>query len=323
MTNSASTALVIATGSAARDLPIHVRRTRRASTSAHSRGARDGCAPTHSRPPPRRRRRRLHRSRDRGHRPTAGPGRHRRRDRRHAHEPGVRHRDRRVVSVNCTNATARRPAVPSPCSEISADGRGSHPRFGDGLTAGGLVVAGAGSSPRRPGSRSGIAGGERVRCTADLRTNVPDVVAAGDVAQWHNSLFGEEMRDRALDQRGGAGRARSRNRCWASARTTGGAVLLDRPARRQDPLRRSRSPALTTSSSTSEARRLVAPSAEEECCGARSASTLPARLAQYCDGDQRQARRGSEADRRARRPPPPALTTRASWSRPGKQELHS
>ena len=41
---------------------------------------------------------------------------------------------------------------------------------------------------------SGVAVGNGVECTPDLRTSVPDVVAAGDVASWHNGTFGEVMR---------------------------------------------------------------------------------------------------------------------------------
>lgn len=41
---------------------------------------------------------------------------------------------------------------------------------------------------------SGVAAGNGVECTPDLGTSVPDVVAAGDVASWHNGTFGEVMR---------------------------------------------------------------------------------------------------------------------------------
>ena len=80
--------------------------------------------------------------------------------------------------------------------EISADGRGFTLRFADGLTLpADVVVTGVGAAPQTAWlDGSGIAVANGIRCSADLRTSVPDVVAAGDVVQWHNSLFGEEMR---------------------------------------------------------------------------------------------------------------------------------
>ncbi|OUZ12206.1 hypothetical protein BHE97_03205 [Aeromicrobium sp. PE09-221] len=41
---------------------------------------------------------------------------------------------------------------------------------------------------------SGLALQDGVVCGPDLRTSHPDIVAAGDVARWHNELFGESMR---------------------------------------------------------------------------------------------------------------------------------
>jgi NADPH-dependent 2,4-dienoyl-CoA reductase/sulfur reductase-like enzyme len=36
--------------------------------------------------------------------------------------------------------------------------------------------------------------GDGILCEPDLATSVPDVVAAGDVARWHNRTFDESMR---------------------------------------------------------------------------------------------------------------------------------
>ncbi|MET7994569.1 FAD-dependent oxidoreductase [Amycolatopsis sp. NPDC005232] len=41
---------------------------------------------------------------------------------------------------------------------------------------------------------SGVPVGDGVECEPTLATGVPGVVAAGDVARWHNGLFGEPMR---------------------------------------------------------------------------------------------------------------------------------
>ncbi|WP_293783282.1 NAD(P)/FAD-dependent oxidoreductase [uncultured Aeromicrobium sp.] len=43
-------------------------------------------------------------------------------------------------------------------------------------------------------SGSGLALEDGIVCGPDLRTSHPDIVAAGDVARWHNELFGESMR---------------------------------------------------------------------------------------------------------------------------------
>lgn len=58
-----------------------------------------------------------------------------------------------------------------------------------------VVLAGVGASPQTGWlTDSGVAIGNGVHCGTDLRTSVPDVVAAGDVAHWYNSLFAEGMR---------------------------------------------------------------------------------------------------------------------------------
>ena len=115
-------------------------------------------------------------------------------------EPSVRRPRSASGSDNCTNATASTSAVPSRLQEISADGRGFTLRFArrpERLPAD-VVVVGVGSDPAdidwldgsgHRGRRTGFAA-----ATPTLRTSVPDVVAAGDVGSWHNSLFGEDMR---------------------------------------------------------------------------------------------------------------------------------
>ncbi|MGY1885049.1 NAD(P)/FAD-dependent oxidoreductase [Blastococcus sp. SYSU DS0753] len=58
-----------------------------------------------------------------------------------------------------------------------------------------VVLAGVGAVPQTDWlAGSGLALANGVRCAPDLSTGMPRVVAAGDVAQWHNSLFGEDMR---------------------------------------------------------------------------------------------------------------------------------
>ncbi|WP_165384174.1 NAD(P)/FAD-dependent oxidoreductase [Leucobacter triazinivorans] len=70
---------------------------------------------------------------------------------------------------------------------------------------GDIVVAGIGSIPSidwLAGSGVALSGG--VLCTPDLATSAPGVVAAGDIARWHNPIFGQEMRvehwSNAVDQ---------------------------------------------------------------------------------------------------------------------------
>lgn len=58
-----------------------------------------------------------------------------------------------------------------------------------------LVVGALGAVPVIDWLRSsGIALSDGVLCDRNLRTTAPDVVAAGDVARWYNSLFDEDMR---------------------------------------------------------------------------------------------------------------------------------
>jgi NADPH-dependent 2,4-dienoyl-CoA reductase/sulfur reductase-like enzyme len=58
-----------------------------------------------------------------------------------------------------------------------------------------LVVGALGATPAIDWLReSGLALADGVVCDRTLRTSVPNVVAAGDVARWHNPLFDEDMR---------------------------------------------------------------------------------------------------------------------------------
>lgn len=70
---------------------------------------------------------------------------------------------------------------------------------------GDIVAAGIGSTPAiawLAGSAVDILNG--VVCTPELRTSAPNIVAAGDIAQWRNPVFDEEMRvehwSNAVDQ---------------------------------------------------------------------------------------------------------------------------
>jgi NADPH-dependent 2,4-dienoyl-CoA reductase/sulfur reductase-like enzyme len=65
---------------------------------------------------------------------------------------------------------------------------------GTGLTAD-VVVAGVGVTPATEWlGRSNIAIDDGIVCDERLRTTLPGVVAAGDIARWHNPLFGQDMR---------------------------------------------------------------------------------------------------------------------------------
>lgn len=58
-----------------------------------------------------------------------------------------------------------------------------------------VVIVGIGVAPCTDWlTRSGLALGNGVVCDARCATSAPGVVAAGDVAQWHNPLFDEDMR---------------------------------------------------------------------------------------------------------------------------------
>jgi 3-phenylpropionate/trans-cinnamate dioxygenase ferredoxin reductase subunit len=83
-------------------------------------------------------------------------------------------------------------------------------RLADGsLVAADVVVVGIGVAPEtRWLEGSGLALGDGVLCDETLATGAPGVVAAGDVARWHNPLFGESMRiehwTNAVEQAGAA-----------------------------------------------------------------------------------------------------------------------
>ena len=79
---------------------------------------------------------------------------------------------------------------------IEADGRRSKVRLLDGtVLAADVLVAGVGARPAVEWLRgSGLQLSDGVACDPFLRTSAPDVVAAGDIARWHNTLFDEDLR---------------------------------------------------------------------------------------------------------------------------------
>jgi NADPH-dependent 2,4-dienoyl-CoA reductase/sulfur reductase-like enzyme len=79
---------------------------------------------------------------------------------------------------------------------IEADGRRSKIRLLDGTVLGAdVLVAGVGARPAVEWLRgSGLRLSDGVACDPFLRTSAPDVVAAGDIARWHNTLFDEDLR---------------------------------------------------------------------------------------------------------------------------------
>ncbi len=89
---------------------------------------------------------------------------------------------------------------------IEANGRGTNLRLRDGtVLAADVVLAGVGAAPATDWLRdSGVTLSDGVVCDSSLRTTVPGIVAAGDIARWYNPLFGEEMRveqwSNAIDQ---------------------------------------------------------------------------------------------------------------------------
>jgi NADPH-dependent 2,4-dienoyl-CoA reductase/sulfur reductase-like enzyme len=90
------------------------------------------------------------------------------------------------VDVRCGTTVVR----------IEPSGGGSRLELSDGsLLDADLVLAGVGVSPSTDWlAGSGLVIRDGVVCDSSLRTGLPDVVAAGDVARWHHPLFGEEMR---------------------------------------------------------------------------------------------------------------------------------
>lgn len=80
--------------------------------------------------------------------------------------------------------------------QVEADAGGTKVRLRDGtVLAADLVVAGIGVEPATGWlAGSGVRVSDGVVCDHSLRTSVPGIVAAGDVARWYNALFDETMR---------------------------------------------------------------------------------------------------------------------------------
>ncbi|WP_326830119.1 FAD-dependent oxidoreductase [Streptosporangium sp. NBC_01810] len=81
-------------------------------------------------------------------------------------------------------------------SAVEGDGRVERVRLSDGtVLAADLVVAGIGAVPATGWlAGSGLTLDDGVVCDETLFTGAPGVYAAGDVARWHNPLFGRHMR---------------------------------------------------------------------------------------------------------------------------------
>jgi len=94
--------------------------------------------------------------------------------------------ERNGVDVRCAVAL----------EEIEAKAEGFTLRFKEGpKLRGDVVLAGVGAAPQTSWlADSGVAVGNGVLCMSDLSTNIANIVAAGDVAHWYNPLFGEGMR---------------------------------------------------------------------------------------------------------------------------------
>jgi NADPH-dependent 2,4-dienoyl-CoA reductase/sulfur reductase-like enzyme len=94
--------------------------------------------------------------------------------------------DRHGVSIRCGG----------PALSVERDGVGFTVNVGGGgEVRADLVVGALGATPAINWLRgSGLALSDGVLCDRALRTNVPHVVAAGDVARWYNPLFDEDMR---------------------------------------------------------------------------------------------------------------------------------
>lgn len=79
---------------------------------------------------------------------------------------------------------------------IEADAHRSKVRLLDGtVLAADVLVAGVGAQPAIEWLRdSGLRLSDGVACDPFLHTSAPNVVAAGDIARWHNTLFDEDLR---------------------------------------------------------------------------------------------------------------------------------
>jgi NADPH-dependent 2,4-dienoyl-CoA reductase/sulfur reductase-like enzyme len=79
--------------------------------------------------------------------------------------------------------------------ELTVDASGYKVRLTSETLAADVVLTGIGAAPAVGWlANSGLELDDGVRCAPDLSTGAPGVVAAGDVARWHNELFGESMR---------------------------------------------------------------------------------------------------------------------------------
>ena len=294
--------LVIATGSAARDLPIPcgdpsgIHRLRLSRT-------RDGCAPTSfpdatswlsepassvwrwrrppacwastspsSRPPP-------------------------------PHSTGCSATGSASGSDNCTNATASTSA-----GRLPAGDQRRRPRIHPSLRGRPDVAGGRGGHRGGRSAADGLArrerdrGGERDSLhgpSANQRARRRGRRRCRAVAQ---QPLRRGDADRALDQRGGAGPARSRNGSRRAPGLPDCAVLLDRSARRQDPLRRSRIWRRRHRRRRAEARRLHRPLRPRRGAAGRG-------LRQHSPAASRSTARRSAQARRGRRPPASSAAT--------------
>ncbi|MDX3233847.1 NAD(P)/FAD-dependent oxidoreductase [Streptomyces sp. ME19-01-6] len=97
-----------------------------------------------------------------------------------------RRHEERGVRILCATGVA----------QIEEQGPRTLVRLADGetLAADALLVA-VGAAPATSWlTGSLVSVGDGILCEPDLATSVPDVVAAGDVARWHNRTFDESMR---------------------------------------------------------------------------------------------------------------------------------
>ena len=115
-----------------------------------------------------------------------------------AEQPLVRAVGRQMAEVcaglHARNGTSLRCGVA--VDAIEGDGRVEQVVLSDGVTLeADLVVVGIGAEPTTGWlASSGLEIDDGVVCDENLRTNVPGVYAAGDLARWHNPLFDQQMR---------------------------------------------------------------------------------------------------------------------------------
>lgn len=84
----------------------------------------------------------------------------------------------------------------SEIASVGSSARGTSLGLSDGtIVNADVVVAGVGARPAVDWLEgSGVAIADGVQCAPDLRTSVPNIVAAGDIVRWRNPTFDEEMR---------------------------------------------------------------------------------------------------------------------------------